>query len=239
MIDQERFHNLLVEAIHGRTQKEFAELAGMSRYTLNRYLTDGISNAPRLSTLQGIADASEGRVSLRELEYSVGIYTEPKQENSLNAPEHIRKRAEDLMLQVKSYISSPAKHSSERDLIDLVDKLYLESGDSICEQDPHDFIYVPSLSNPYRGAELVLPVEAALRDGEETWNFLFAVLYCRTTGTENNAGGIIALDSAWTLQEISVLLPEESLGMLRRIATVDKAKYTDYPLCLWKEKKEE
>ena len=98
MIDQERFHNLLVEAIHGRTQKEFAELAGMSRYTLNRYLTDGISNAPRLSTLQGIADASEGRVSLRELEYSVGIYTEPKQENSLNAPEHIRKRAEDLML---------------------------------------------------------------------------------------------------------------------------------------------
>ena len=61
------YKTLIREAIGSRTQAEFARAAGISRFSLSHILSAKETRIPFRGTLVKIADASEGRVSAKEL----------------------------------------------------------------------------------------------------------------------------------------------------------------------------
>ena len=70
--DIDKFRKLLKKAIGDRKQKEFAEIAGLSYFNLNRMLKNDSNGVPKRSSLEKIAEASEGRVTVSQLLYVCG-----------------------------------------------------------------------------------------------------------------------------------------------------------------------
>ena len=77
------FRNFLILAIGNKRKKqEFADDAGISVSHLSRMLNNDIISRPSRSTLRKIANASEGRVSYRDLLFSceyASVYSDPAQ----------------------------------------------------------------------------------------------------------------------------------------------------------------
>lgn len=72
------FRELLRKAIGDRSQKEFAEVAGLSYYNLNRMLNKDDNGVPAIKSLEKIAEASQGRVTLGQLKAACGYAPDEK-----------------------------------------------------------------------------------------------------------------------------------------------------------------
>lgn len=242
MIDTERFTLLLKEAMGEMSQKDFAEKAGLSKFTLNKYLSQGIRAVPRAATLKGIADASDGRVKLSDLMHSVGIHnTEAIAKvtreipEALDIPADVRKKMTEFVTGVQNLVKSPAKYDSIESFFETLDILYLKSGDRIEHDDPCEIKPVEPISNSFHGAEMMVPVELVSPDLGASKNYLlpFALFFCRTEGTEGKPSGIIFLDSAFDLPTLSKFESVRDIGtMLFNISEIENANLSNYPICL-------
>lgn len=77
LYDKQEFQYLLKLAMNGRTQKEFAEAAGLSHQHVSRMLSDSYNNPPSLHTLSKIASAADDeRVTLDALKKAAGYQTD-------------------------------------------------------------------------------------------------------------------------------------------------------------------
>lgn len=249
MIDTERFDELLHEAMGDLTQKDFAEKAGLSKFTLNKYLTRGIKAVPRMATLKGIADASDGRVALSDICHAVGIHTEVREKNipdSLDIPEEVKKTANELAKGIKDCIGKPAKDESVESLLDIIGRLYLDQQTRFTVGKEVEFVFRPPMPGKFRGAECMVPVKAVRLDMDASlqYSMPFILMYCHTAGTESNPAGVIITDAVFDLATLSLLEPEmdESdyddgiIEMLDAVSEVENAKMTDFPVCVVKSK---
>jgi transcriptional regulator with XRE-family HTH domain len=247
MIDTERFDELLREAMGNLSQKDFAEKAGLSKFTLNKYLTRGIKAVPRMATLKGIADASEGRVLLSDLMHSVGIHAEVEEKNlpaALDIPEEVKKAANDLAKGIGDYIGKPAKDESVESLLDIISRLYLDQQTHFVTGKEVEFVFHPPMSGKFCGAECMVPVKAVRTDLDSSFQYSmpFILMYCHTAGTENNPAGVIITDAVFDLATLSLLerdLDESDydsgiIEMLDAVSEVENAKMTDFPVCVVK-----
>lgn len=66
------YRELLRKAIGDRSQREFARVAGLSCYNLNRMLNKDDNGVPTVRSLEKIAEASQGRVTLGQLKAACG-----------------------------------------------------------------------------------------------------------------------------------------------------------------------
>ncbi len=92
MKNEERFKELLKEAIGDRTQNEFSLLTGIAVAQLSRYIRGKATYLPKPETLEKIANASEGRVKLSDLMECCGHEMEKYKEKKKNTPDHITAR---------------------------------------------------------------------------------------------------------------------------------------------------
>lgn len=87
MAKNENLIKLIKRAKGDRTQQAFANIAGISQYNLSRIMQGNTKGNIQKSTLQHIAEASEGRVSEAELYMACGyIKTESEDLDDTTAP---------------------------------------------------------------------------------------------------------------------------------------------------------
>ena len=92
MKDEKKFQELLKKAIGERSQVEFSKLTGIGTAWLNRLIRGKNSSLPRGETLEKIAGASEGRVTLEELMEACGHEMAEYEEKKKNTPDSLKAR---------------------------------------------------------------------------------------------------------------------------------------------------
>lgn len=253
-IDNERFLSLLHNAIGTKSQTAFAQDTGISKFTLNRYLSNGLTAVPRISTLEKIADASDGKVSLSELLYAVGLYSEAEKaasegESKNTALEQTpviseeekqcRKEASELAENMKQYVSKAIKDTDIAALLDTFDMLY---GKGFTLSIGEEYAYTKQrLCGNRLGSEFYTPVIATWSKSKETergdkiwvrYAAVFALFYCKTIGSECVAPGVILRDCAFDVQTLASLdFPEIDFVMDQISDENENANLADYPLC--------
>lgn len=126
------FKVLLQEAIGNRSQKDFAESAGISKEHLNRMLRDGDINQPSRSTLKKIASASgiDYERLLTACEYDVDFEKtkntslELKKRATLPTLRRVKKCVEDIHRGFSETVKNNPIFDDIEDLLELVDLLY-------------------------------------------------------------------------------------------------------------------
>lgn len=245
MINQEKFKELLTKAIGGNTQVDFANACGLSKFTLNRYLSQGLKVSPRAKTLVNIANASEGRVSSQELLEAAGFTDEEIAEladsdtkenvNAVNLKKY-QLIAMEFHKNLNDCISKRIKGNSVEEWMDTFNMLY---GDSSCTfKFGEEKEYTKNL---YSGADYLMSVTVKWVDiaSNTRYNLVFALLYCWATGNSVHPKEVVVCDSAFSLEELRNLnIDESGLTFLQAVMT-DGSRISDYPVCVTAEKIQE
>ncbi len=195
-----RFIELLKKAIgNERTQKQFAAEAGISAEHLNRLIKQTNNHRPAISTLEKIADHSEGRVSVAALKKSLGIEPTPADEKAdLNAIGYQRRNAilagdmKNGVLELS--MKTPHRYNSLEDMLDMLVLLYgwsettyrIERGE----------VY-QNRADSRNGAENFACITVTWNSSECKCDLAFVLYYCYTAGD-----GIIITDTAFDLASL-------------------------------------
>lgn len=220
----EKYRELVRKAIGSRTQKDFAEIAGLSPYNLNRMLNDPESSlsSPRKSTLQKIADASEGRVSYAQLMKACGY---PVQEavtkiHSLTKEEQNFELAKRLCDIVSNMFTGAMKYSSIEQFMETI--LLSNGWDSVRGHVWRNLDYTGA---GHKGAERMAHCSMIWRNMKYDCRLDFTLFYCETAG-----GGVIILDSVFDLATLLDLHHDCAGRFLFSQAEKGDVNCTDYPM---------
>ncbi len=242
MIDKQRFRRLVVEAKGDLDLTNFAEKTGLSKFTLSRFQAGSISNAPNDSTLRKIADASDGRVSLYELLVSVGRYERANKLKSDDIEESPSKNDGELFKKMKGILddllndlSYSRKLENMDDFLDTFQMLAKEPGFSYRKQNEIELDEKMLLLNKFNGASYCTPVTFMIYDLETgmTGYLVFALFYCKTTGTAASGEGIVILDKAFDLATMASIGAEDLYEMYKIAGETENARMKDFKLCYY------
>lgn len=225
-----QFRELLKKAIGDRTQKEFASVAGLSHTNLNRMLNTDNNGVPALSSLEKIAQASQGRVTFHQLRHACGYETKddnviPKDDdtNILNVPDGAKNCVSSVM-KLKSALSRLCGHAQKYGSIENM----LETASLMADMPFVHFVIHDSKDYPgpgRLGAEHYVNAAYVWCELGFKVVFLFSVFY---SITEN--GGFIFSDCAFDLSSLLSLSHEDAGKYLFRISELGDVNYTDYPI---------
>ena len=224
--DTKKYVELLMAAIDGRMQKDFAERAGISQSHLNRMLKskEG-SKAPYKKTLEKIADASDGRVTKEQLFAACGYTADGNDEKDNKEDACYGIGAKALEKTSDKYISA---------LHDLAGKSYkYNSLNVFMEAAAVDVIQAPRKAfrvhtdNEYdgmgrNGAERIAHCSAMLRNLSHISVTAFTLFYCRT-----EKGGIIITDCVSEMKELVRMAHPVAMSYLFKISEKGSVVYSN------------
>lgn len=213
---------LIKKAMGSRKQNEFAEIAGLSLFNLNRLLNQENPGVPRKSTLVKIAEASEGRVTEAQILHSCGYDvimpsdTQPEltpQEANLQIASSIKQGLEDMS-------GKANKFGSVQDVLETA---------TLLRGNGKVYKYVIRDEKEYkgpgkRGAEKFVLATIVWRHQGYDARMGIAVYFCRTEG-----GGVIISECDFDLDSLLSVEHPDAGEMLFSIAEQGDAKYTDFP----------
>lgn len=221
----EEYQELLRKAIGSRTQKEFAEIAGLSPFNLNRMLNDDSSSlsVPRKSTLKKIADAAEGRVTEAQLLWACGYEV---QQNPMSMSDTLTPQEKNLVIAnrykdgLEKLAGSAMKYSSVNEFLDTVS---LTDGTQYMRSkiyEPSDFEGVG-----HWNAERMAHCSTYWRHGGYDARLDFTVLFCETTKQ-----GVIVSDVVFDLGSLLEWHHNAAGNFLFAVAEKGDVNYADFPM---------
>lgn len=221
----ERYQSLLENAMGSFSQKEFAERAGISQFNLNRMLrvdedADASHPVPRKSTLQKIAEASQGRVSENQLYAACGYEIVKPVIDANLVPQEYNLR---LMQSVKDGISkmsqSSVRYDSLASFLDAVKSAY-----GINDMYYRMLTYENFDGIGHNNAERVANCFFLWCNKGYRSIFSFSIFYCKT-----RRGGCIINDAVFDLGSLLELKHREANMFMFELAEKDDLNYADVP----------
>ena len=222
----ERYQELLRKAIGSRSQKDFATIAGLSPFNLNRMLNDDLSNVsiPRKSTLRKIAEASEGRVTEAQMldacGYVVQVVPVIAKSDDKTPEEKNFEIASRFKAGLERVAGSAMKYGSLQDFCDtvvLTDGVKL-MGTKICSEEAFK-------GSGHLNAEYMAHCFTVWRyEGYDSCLY-FTLFFCKT---EN--GGVIVSDAVFDLDSLSELNHDRIGNFLFSVAEKGDVNYGDFPM---------
>ena len=222
---------LIKKAIGDRSQKDFAAEADISVYNLNRMLNEKYTTAiPRRSTLQKIADASQGRVSREELLEACGYGTKEDEKGPVYTDaeaERLKRKslaeAVEVCEGIGKFAGTAQKYKSLNDFMDSVFVLY-STTDDISLKVISDEEYT---GTGHKGAERMIHCKFRFsRNFSIHESVVYFTLFC--CRTEN--GGYIVSDAVFNLQDLVDLNHPEIHSYIFQIGQIDDINYGDFPI---------
>lgn len=211
------------------SQNEFANRAGITAEYLNRLIKHPDKYTPSRITLQKIADASNGRVSLERLEKCCGFDPMKKPEEALEAVGEFYDAIEsvkDYKHRIGEFCGKATRYDSFYDVLETVGML--------CGKRPFHYQIDGERNYTGRGragAEKTANVQVSFSTDDYTCTFGFVLFFCKT-----EKGGIIFSDAAFDLVtmnefdhpvggkkllEISTL-PDQNRSAYQTVYTIEK-----------------
>lgn len=214
---------LIRKAIGGRKQADFAEIAGLSPFNLNRLLNQDEPAIPRKSTLKKISDASEGRVTEAQILHACGY------ETALTADEKEEKTPQEANIAIASAIKEGIeeisgranKYASIEDMLETVALMKAQKYNIHFQVDEEKKYFGTGKRGAERYANITCKWSCMEYDGVEA----FSIYFCKT---EN--GGVIISDCEFVLEALLKLNHPEAEKFLMWLSEQGDVKYTDYPI---------
>ena len=220
----ENYQELLRRAIGHRTQKDFAVIAGLSPFNLNRMLNDEPSSlsVPRKSTLKKIAEAAEGRVTEAQLLYACGY----AMQQALSISDDLTPQEKNLEIAsryksgLEKVAGSAMKYSSVNEFLDTVSLTdgiqYMHS--RVAEASEFEGV-------GHWNAERMAHCSTYWRyDGYDA-RLDFTVLFCETTKQ-----GVIISDVVFDLDSLVQWHHDKVGSFLFAMAEKGDVNYADFPM---------
>lgn len=218
---EQRFLNLLQTAIGpNRTQATFADRAKITPEHLNRMLRHPEKYKPSFATLKRIADASEGRVELSQLEdaceYPISATKVTPSIGYQSPAEKIIYSFKEGMLDLSG---KATRHQNLDDVLWIIKSLYgIDEQLQCIVEDQADF-----RGTGHAGAEQIANITIKFTMDNTEYALGFVVFYCRTLGN-----GVIFSDVAFdllTLNEFNHRIGGEKLMEIATQPSADRSKY--------------
>ena len=244
--------NLIKIAMGQQKQNEFAEKAGISKFHLNRLLNNPDQN-PSKSTLQKIADASEGRVSFNQLyaAYHNGDILTTQMDNEDYSKEYRIAGDELFDLSTVQNASPSDNHLKSKISLDVLKRVITLKNaiTSYCGQSYryislHDVfesirtiyhledvycatysIDTDAIDPGHRNAERAAHVIAQWGDENFQATFAFVLYYCKT-----EKGGIILSEAVFDLPSLLKVHNPVADDILFQLASMKDAVTSDYKI---------
>ena len=222
MFDVTRYRALLKRAIGKRTQKEFANIAGLSPYNLNRMLSDNAETViPRRSTLQKIAEASEGRVTEPQLlevcGYLMNTVTEMK---DLSPEDQNLQIAMKYKSGLEKACGSAMKYASLEDFLETVSLT-----DGLRWMHSRIGSEESFMGTGHKNAESLAHCAVVWIYGNYDARLDFTVLFCKT-----EKGGYIISDIVFDLDTLIQLKHQAAMNFMFHMAEKGDVTYSDFPI---------
>ena len=228
--DIDKFRELLKKAIGGRKQKEFAEIAGLSYFNLNRMLKNDSNGVPKRSSLEKIAEASQGRVTVSQLLYACGYEPDEPDPSSLPAgdPDETmtdgKKKcaaiAGQLINALEKLSGSAQKYGSVEAFLETAAYMAGKGNIRFSLQKPEEYA-----GTGRRGAENYVSGAYYWVAGGYDAVLAFSLFFSRT-----EKGGYIISDCAFDLDTLLKCGNERAGRYLMAISAEGDVKYTDHPV---------
>ncbi len=224
--NKERFKFYLQKALGEMKAVDFAEIAGVSRYQISRYLNCASKNVPSKTTIRKIAQASEGRVTETQLLYACGYPVLAYSEEDRKAfdeglkEERVLNRIAFFTNGLKELVGKAAKYASIEALLDSVNLSHADGVMEFVIKDEYE-----CYGNTHLSAENRCTVNARWTDKDQGLiEYTFVLYYCKTAN-----GGYIFSDLETNLEDLTRLDIQEAYGMVRDIMEKRKeAKLSQY-----------
>ncbi len=228
--DIDKFRKLLKKAIGDRKQKEFAEIAGLSYFNLNRMLKNDSNGVPKRSSLEKIAEASEGRVTVSQLLYVCGYKLNDIPVSSSDG-EILAGDAADgetrcaavagrLKNALEKLSGSAQKYGSVETLLETAAYMTGRSNIRFSLQEPKEYD-----GTGRRGAENYINGVYFWFTGGYDAILAFSLFFSRT-----EKGGYVISDCAFDLDTLLKCGNERAGRYLMMISAKGDVKYTDHPV---------
>lgn len=186
--DPKEFRKLLLEAIGGRTQQEFAKAAGMVPPQVSRYLREDNKSRPSKANLEKIADASEDDAMLGKLLKVCGYDEPPELERvALSMDERAELNAQEFLEGFKEFTKGAALYPSIESFLDMIIMLYTVEKITEVSISPKTEYEGSGRS----GAEYQAVVQIKFENKIEECRTWFVLYFAETKG-----GKVIILDAA-------------------------------------------
>ena len=201
------FRRLLRVAIgENRTQREFAENAGISEYYISKMLNNEKIHKPSNATLRAIAEASKGRVTIEQLEIScsdeVAKDVQEDKDEDLSGNPSLRvlrliqntngEHAEKLIYGISQFAGHATTYNNLHDFLDITTMLYSSVNVQFSLEESSDYV-----GGGHKGAERYVNVTATWSDTDTRSELGFVLYYCET-----KMGKIIVSDAAFDLKSL-------------------------------------
>ena len=228
------FRQLLLAAIGSdRQKKDFAEQAGLSPSHLSRLLNVEVISRPSYATLEKIADASCGRVTLQMLLSACGWSDEGKTApetpylafRDVDEPE-VQKTIMEFKKGMAVFSCAATRYKSLEDVLDTAAMLFANKYLRFDIDDKGGFT-----GRGHYNAEAYANVTVSWATDAYSCKFGCVLYYCETRG-----GGVILSDTAFDL--LSLIDAEHPLGMqkLKDLSVVENTVLSDYQTVFFYEK---
>lgn len=226
--DMDKFRELLKKAIGGRTQKEFAEVSGLSYFNLNRMLKNDSNGVPKRSSLEKIAEASQGRVTASQLLYACGYEMAGTKASSVPAEDGSmtdgEKRCAAVAGQLKDALErlsgSAQKYGSVETLLETAAYMTGKGNIRFSLQEPEEYTGAGR-----RGAENYVTGLYCWYTGGYDAILAFSIFFSRT-----EKGGCIISDCAFDLGTLLKCGNERAGRYLMMVSAKGDVRYTDHPV---------
>lgn len=228
------FRRLLLAAIGSdRQKKDFAEQAGLSPSHLSRLLNDEVISRPSYATLEKVADASCGRVTLQMLLSACGWSDKGKTAPETPYPAFrdigdpdVQRTIMEFKKGMSVYGCTATRHESLEDILDTVAALFARKKLSFVIDKKGRFT-----GRGHYNAEEYANLTASWATDAYSCSFGCVLYYCETRG-----GGVILSDTSFDL--ISMVNTEHPLGQrkLKALTNAEKPNLIDYQTVFFYEK---
>lgn len=223
--NETEFQKLLRVAIgNTRTHGEFSEQSGISRSHLSRLVNNSSSSAPSPATLRAIADNSEGRVTLAQLEAAVSNNVLDVTIQKKSCMERQHDMAESMKKGISEFAGRATTYGSIQEMLDLVVMLYAEKDIDVTRFDIEE--PVPYSDKGHYGAENLVHITVHWKDDQSTSKMGFSLFFCETKGDR-----VIISDAVFDLPTLSRFEHPIAGHFLLRLSEQENAYMSDYQTC--------
>lgn len=226
--DLDKFHVLLKTAIgENRTQTSFAQDSGLSNGHINRMLNSPSISRPAISTLEKIASASYGRVSIYDLKEACGYGVGGNPGNILKDERGYVytpfERDKDIIKSMKDGIAAFAGHATRynsiEDFFDAMNTVYGKADVKFLVGAVKDFC-----GKGRKGAESFAPATIVWEYQDFVCQFALVLFLCKT-----EKGGVVISDAAFDLPTLFDCEHTIAGKLIMRLSEEEGANMADYP----------
>lgn len=217
------FTTLVMKALDGRTQKQFAEESGISPFNLNRLLNSD-ERVPQRGTLAKIAEASRGKVTMTQLEAACGYITENEEPRYTHCM--TREQCEELATALRNEIIKKKGTAMKYDtpgafLKDITMRLGMKNASVQVSMEQE----YTGIGRNYAENYVHCRISWLFHDFDEQFTLALILYYCVT-----KHGGYIISDCAFDMDTLMSEHNPDAFTLLKEKAKLGDVSYADYDL---------